>query len=85
MMNLKLFLKYTLAAEQSLMKISNYEAQGTSQDFEEGCKIRRPSQWRDQSTAIVHVEQYERQRNDILELIESKFDDFILCIQIKIS
>ena len=39
MMNLKLFLKYTLAAEQSLMKISNYEAQGTSQDFEEGCKI----------------------------------------------
>lgn len=30
-----LFLRYTLAGEQSLMKISNYEPQGTGQDFEE--------------------------------------------------
>lgn len=31
-----LLLRYTLAAEQTLMKISNYEPQGTGQDFEEG-------------------------------------------------
>lgn len=30
------FLRYTLAAEQSLMKILNYEPQGTGQDFEKG-------------------------------------------------
>lgn len=33
---LVLFLRYTLAAEQSLMKILNYEPQGTGQDFEKG-------------------------------------------------
>lgn len=67
MMNLYFFWGIHWPQNKAWWRFQTMNLKGQARILKRCCRIWRPSRWKNQKYSIVHVEQYERQQNDILE------------------